>query len=1179
MDYDMHPHARRSPGDGSPDRRWRHGNGLRDGDRGPARDKVWGAGGSRFHRIKRPGDHRHVGYGGDLQRPSMPVFREEEVLQRGGARNDSLREISEAFGCENARPEVCGWGRNDGGGRARSLEAYRERREPELGDDRRDEAARRGVGVGNAGKGSSNPAGAARRSRSGGPRAWGAKAQGSLDGTGQPLEGEAGGCRRRQGRGAHGGSGLGVESAATTADGEGPGEDGTEDPLECGEGGDIACRACGLRTCVCVAQDRELAGEVLPLPSGTSDPGAPAGPYGGSLGEPRGAYPHRSADVDGAGRDAEFAVEGGGRVGSAVLGSGACRSGDDPDTDGGASADLGSHQVLRNRTAHEFFLDGHGVVGGLDAAGPAREQDDGHGDKEVGREYLNKTRWVDLGLSFLRSSSQHLDPTSTRRSFFFPRVFESSRDLLPLSLKLVADYFKLPELYSFVQRGDASTPRAIRAFIRRMTVGKGGRQRKSIVYRIKIVAWVMFVVSELNILFCGGHERSSRERVFAFRSTRMCSQQERMLDSFLERVEKFAGNDPIEGAGDVLTWTRGLQGVFDRLDAQEIYGCKTYAAEDIVFEKLDIPSECCVVEAIDLLWDVFPWVEQPSLLLRENMPKKLPRKRVWADDQNWQKFCEFGVTSGLISEIAFEDIFMLNGAPVFSGAFAVPKKSGAQRFILNLQNDIFDMSRGGAELQDPRLPYMSQMTLLEIGEGEAIIAGGEDERASFFMYRLPPCWKRYFAIGKPFKNHVGNEVYPCLCGIPMGFIASVGILQKIQRIFCKQAGYSDSQELRARSPVPDIRKAPIFSVYVDNFNEFRAVEISEVDFEKRCLKFESKIAFQSPEHRRLVEVKVGAGVQLNKDESFSGQTTFDILGAHFDGTSIGLSVAKRRLLSLAGACLLQSPRISYEELASVIGIFSHSFMFRRPLFSIFAKTYSLLQNFKGGTWLPATVVNELRSALCLVLFAECNLRNPIDDYAFVSDASLSGGAFGKSVHPFQPPPRELFRHADVRGTAVRFSPTSSGVGSLPLVAAPGSGQHAHIDLTGVDFQVLKSFPLTYQHITLQEAICFSISVRYHSFRQANRRFVHFFDSQACIGLFAKGRSSAKRLNRLCRRVAACTVAADLQFVYLWVHTKCMPMDEASRQFEPMRIRSNLLAKTKNHSSGSCDLHNSQLREL
>ena len=55
------------------------------------------------------------------------------------------------------------------------------------------------------------------------------------------------------------------------------------------------------------------------------------------------------------------------------------------------------------------------------------------------------------------------------------------------------------------------------------------------------------------------------------------------------------------------------------------------------------------------------------------------------------------------------------------------------------------------------------------------------------------------------------------------------------------------------------------------------------------------------------------------------------------------------------------------------------------------------------------------------------------------------------------------------------------------------------------------------------------------------------DSRVCLGAFAKGRSSAQRLNHVEVKAGAYELAADLQVGGLWVDSFRMPADAPSRE--------------------------------
>ena len=57
------------------------------------------------------------------------------------------------------------------------------------------------------------------------------------------------------------------------------------------------------------------------------------------------------------------------------------------------------------------------------------------------------------------------------------------------------------------------------------------------------------------------------------------------------------------------------------------------------------------------------------------------------------------------------------------------------------------------------------------------------------------------------------------------------------------------------------------------------------------------------------------------------------------------------------------------------------------------------------------------------------------------------------------------------------------------------------------------------------------------------------DSKVARSVLAKGRSSSRRLNRLCRRLMGLVVAADLYPLVLWSISRWNFADKSSRAFE------------------------------
>ena len=97
---------------------------------------------------------------------------------------------------------------------------------------------------------------------------------------------------------------------------------------------------------------------------------------------------------------------------------------------------------------------------------------------------------------------------------------------------------------------------------------------------------------------------------------------------------------------------------------------------------------------------------------------------------------------------------------------------------------------------------------------------------------------------------------------------------------------------------------------------------------------------------------------------------------------------------------------------------------------------------------------------------------------------------------------------------------------------------------------IQSYPWKHpQHINALELTAFLNFVRKRvgSKDFHHKRFFHIFDSRVSACVAAKGRSSSKVLNRLCRRFAAFAIAADVLVLTLWTVSGWNHADAASRR--------------------------------
>ena len=135
---------------------------------------------------------------------------------------------------------------------------------------------------------------------------------------------------------------------------------------------------------------------------------------------------------------------------------------------------------------------------------------------------------------------------------------------------------------------------------------------------------------------------------------------------------------------------------------------------------------------------------------------------------------------------------------------------------------------------------------------------------------------------------------------------------------------------------------------------------------------------------------------------------------------------------------------------------------------------------------------------------------------------------------------ELLRHADCRGSDARLDTGTLVDGSRQPVPYPAPAWAWETVLSWAWKQSA--------HINLLEFAAFLTYVRSRASSPTfhRQRFVHVFDSRVVSCVVAKGRSSSKRLNRLCRRYGALALACDVYVLCLWSISHWNYADTGSR---------------------------------
>ena len=90
-----------------------------------------------------------------------------------------------------------------------------------------------------------------------------------------------------------------------------------------------------------------------------------------------------------------------------------------------------------------------------------------------------------------------------------------------------------------------------------------------------------------------------------------------------------------------------------------------------------------------------------------------------------------------------------------------------------------------------------------------------------------------------------------------------------------------------------------------------------------------------------------------------------------------------------------------------------------------------------------------------------------------------------------------------------------------------------------------------EHINLLElrAILRTLEWRARTASFHSCRCPHLSDSQICLAVLVKGRSSSRKVNRILRRIASLCIALELFPLWSWISSRLNPADKPSRRYE------------------------------
>eukprot|EP00438_Fugacium_kawagutii_P033332 Skav210467 [mRNA] locus=scaffold1443:165052:167511:- [translate_table: standard] len=138
---------------------------------------------------------------------------------------------------------------------------------------------------------------------------------------------------------------------------------------------------------------------------------------------------------------------------------------------------------------------------------------------------------------------------------------------------------------------------------------------------------------------------------------------------------------------------------------------------------------------------------------------------------------------------------------------------------------------------------------------------------------------------------------------------------------------------------------------------------------------------------------------------------------------------------------------------------------------------------------------------------------------------------------------QYLRRMEFRGSDVRLD--------LGVIFRPDSVIRTSINPKRWVWKTAQSYPWRgTAHINVLElmAILRGLEWRARSASFHSCRFLHLSDSQICLSVLAKGRSSSRQINRILRKINSLCVALNLLPLWAWVASRLNPADAPSRKY-------------------------------
>ena len=629
------------------------------------------------------------------------------------------------------------------------------------------------------------------------------------------------------------------------------------------------------------------------------------------------------------------------------------------------------------------------------------------------------------------------------------------------------------------------------------------------------------------------------------------------------RFSRLGASGVTQAPGRGLNTLRGLLQAFEASQLKNTMATNQFKPETLVAGALRVDPERLAVP------DLAGRVDPASLLppdkarafldigsrLRDDGPMEAPRGFYAVSRKDEDALRLKLLSTGMA--VLIEDRLVprdRSGRALLNGLFCVAHKDAVDRMIFDRR----PCNSQEHSLRWTSLPLGPMLTQMILGPSDIARGSGDDLRTYYYHLHNAPDSLSRNAFGrvvkgggkwKPFGAQRGTKYRMALKVLAMGDKNGVDIADETHKSLLVQHGCMNVDNRLVYGQCFPSSKT-LEALYIDDHVSIGIVPRSQkgaVSGDDYKLIQQSHVAYRSCGLPKADEKGFGFSRPPDpKGRPSPADTKFIALGTEVNGETgvVETPVAKRAQLYLYVSLLLSSPVIEKRLLQRTVACFIHPMMHRRPLLSVFHKTFAWLASLQDHDVVPwnPSVRAELSHA-CLVLpMAFANIRTEVSDRFVTTDATLSTGA-ATAGYASQHLADRLFHMAEHRGCHVtlRHGPLDADVlvPELPTIE-----------------ELVKCMPWrtsrikacdSVRHINLQEINETLNEVKAACARtRVPERIPCGTDSLVGLGAWGKGRSGSGAVNRLLQAAHAWQIFCQKILVPYRLSTSVNPSDDGTR---------------------------------